>query len=78
MARTISVLKWENEAEVENAVHDIRAEIGERGGLTKDTERAMQHSFLVADPDLANHFLRLIREQVPGALHYFEEEGGGA
>jgi len=77
MARTIPVLKWESEAEVENAVHDIKAEMDREGGLTKDTERAMQHSFWVADPDLANHFLRLIREQVPEALHYFEEAGGG-
>ena len=78
MARTISVLKWESEAEVENAVHDIKAEMDRQGALTKDTERAMQHSLLVAHPDLANHFLQRIREQVPGALHYFEEEGGGA
>lgn len=78
MARTISVLKWESEAEVENAVHDIRAEMDRAGGLSKETERAMQHSFWVADPDLANHFLKRIREQVPEALHYFEEEGGGA
>ncbi|MDD3934105.1 MAG: hypothetical protein PHP55_09605 [Methanoculleus sp.] len=78
MARTISVLKWENEDEVENAVHDIWAEMDEKGGLTKETERAMQHSLLAADPDLANHFLRRVREQVPDALHYFEERGGGA
>ncbi|HOI13026.1 MAG TPA: hypothetical protein PLG75_04175 [Methanoculleus sp.] len=78
MARTISVLKWETEEEVDNAVHDIKAEMDREGGLTKDTERAMQHSFLVADPDLTNYFLRLIREQVPEALHYFEERGGGA
>ncbi|PKL63409.1 MAG: hypothetical protein CVV31_01025 [Methanomicrobiales archaeon HGW-Methanomicrobiales-2] len=78
MARTISVLKWETEEEVENAVHDIKAEMDERGGLTKDTERAMQHSLLVADPDLTSRFLQRIREQVPDALHYFEEAGGGA
>lgn len=75
---TISVLKWETEEEVDNAVHDIKAEIDREGGLTKDTERAMQHSFLVADPDLTNYFLRTVREQVPEALHYFEERGGGA
>jgi hypothetical protein len=78
MARTISVVKWESEQEVENAVHDIKAEMDQKGGLDKDTERAMQHSFLVADPDLANHFLRRVREYVPDALHYFEERGGGA
>ena len=77
MARTISVLKWESEQEVENAVHDIKAEIDQRGELSKDTERAMQHSLLVADSNLTNHFLRQIREQIPDALHYFEEEGGG-
>ena len=77
MARTISVLKWESEEEVENAVHDIKAEMDQRGELTRDMERAMQHSLLVADSDLTNHFLRRIREQVPDALHYFEEEGGG-
>ncbi len=75
---TISVLKWETEEEVDNAVHDIKAEIDREGGLTKDTERAMQHSFLVADPDLTNYFLRTVREQVPEALRYFEERGGGA
>lgn len=78
MARTISVLKWETREEVENAVHAIKAEMDQRGGLGKDTERAMQHSLLVADSDLTNHFLRQIREQVPNALHYFEEAGGGA
>ena len=78
MARTISVLKWESEQDVDNAVHDMRAEIDERGGLTKDTERAMQHSFLVADPDLTNYFLRPVRAPVPEALRYFEERGGGA
>ncbi|NLA99828.1 MAG: hypothetical protein GX837_02505 [Methanomicrobiales archaeon] len=78
MARTISVLKWESEQDVDNAINTIRAEIDERGGLTQDTERAMQHSFLVADPVLTNYFLRMIREQVPEALHYFEERGGGA
>lgn len=78
MARTISVLKWESEAEVENAVHDIKAEMDRGGGLSKDTERAMQHSFLVADAGLADHFLRRVREYVPEALHYFEELGGGA
>ncbi len=78
MARTISVLKWESEQEVENAVHDIKAEMDQRGELTKDTERAMQHSLRIADPDLTNHFLQRIREQVPDALHYFEEAGGGA
>lgn len=78
MARTISVLKWESKGEVENAVHDIKAEMDQKGGLDKDTERAMQHSLRVADPDLANHFLQRIREQVPEALHYFEEHGGGA
>lgn len=78
MARTISVLKWESEQDVDNAVHDIRAEMSERGGLTKETERAMQHSFRVADPDLTNYFLRTVRELVPDALHYFEERGGGA
>lgn len=77
MARTISVLKWETEEEVENAVHDIKAEMDERGGLTKDTERAMQHSLLVADPDLTEHFLKRVRKEVPDALHYFEEAGGG-
>lgn len=77
MAQTISVQKWESEQEVENAVHDIRAEMSQQGGLTKETERAMQHSLRVADPDLANHFLRRVREQIPDALHYFEEQGGG-
>jgi hypothetical protein len=48
------------------------------GGLTKDTERAMQHSLLVADPDLANHFLRRVKENAPDAMRYFEERGGGA
>ena len=38
----------------------------------------MQHSFLVADPDLTNYFLRTVRAQVPEALRYFEERGGGA
>ena len=78
MARTISVVKWETEEEVDNAVHEIKAEIDRGGGLTSETERAMQHSFLVADPDLTNYFLRTIREQVPEALRYFEERGGGA
>ncbi|MFA7561912.1 MAG: hypothetical protein WCY70_00570 [Methanoculleus sp.] len=78
MARTISVLKWESEQDVDNAIHAIKAEIDEQGGLTQDTERAMQHSFLVADPVLTNYFLRVIREQVPEALRYFEERGGGA
>jgi membrane-bound lytic murein transglycosylase MltF len=78
MARTISVLKWENKEDVDNAVHDIFAEMSERGGLTKDTERTMQHSLLVADPDLTNYFLRTVMEQVPDAMHYFEERGGGA
>ena len=78
MARTISVLKWESEQDVDNAIRDIRAEMDQKGGLTKDTERAMQHSFQVADPDLMNYFLRTVREQVPGALRYFEERGGGA
>ncbi len=78
MARTISVLKWESEEEVENAVHDIKAEMDQRGELTKETERAMQHSLRIADPDLTNHFLQRVREQVPEALHYFEEAGGGA
>ena len=78
MARTISVLKWESEQDVDNAIRDIRAEMDQKGGLTRDTERAMQHSFQVADPDLMNYFLRTVREQVPGALHYFEERGGGA
>ena len=75
---TISVVKWETEEEVDNAVHEIKAEIDRGGGLTSETERAMQHSFLVADPDLTNYFLRMIREQVPAALRYFEERGGGA
>ncbi|NLZ30344.1 MAG: hypothetical protein GX885_06350 [Methanomicrobiales archaeon] len=78
MARTISVVKWESEQDVDNAVRDIKGEVERQGGLTKDTERAMQHSFLVADPDLANHFLRMIRERVPDAMRYFEERGGGA
>ncbi|MCK8518356.1 hypothetical protein [Methanoculleus sp. 7T] len=78
MARTISVLKWESEQDVDNAVRDIRSEMERRGGLTKETERAMQHSFLVADPDLTNYFLRTVREQVPEALRYFQERGGGA
>lgn len=78
MARTISVLKWESEQDVDNAIKAIKVEIDERGGLTQDTERAMQHSFLVADPVLTNYFLRVIREQVPEALRYFEERGGGA
>ncbi|NLA32164.1 MAG: hypothetical protein GX880_10170, partial [Methanomicrobiales archaeon] len=54
MARTISVVKWESEQDVENAVRDIRGEMERQGGLTKETERAMQHSLLVADPGLAN------------------------
>ncbi len=78
MARTISVLKWESEAEVEDAVHRIKEEMDRSGGLDKDTERAMQHSFLVADADLADHFLRRVREYVPEAMHYFQEHGGGA
>lgn len=78
MARTISVLKWEGEGDVEHAVHDIKAEMDREGGLSKDTERAMQHSLQVADPDLTRHFLKQVREHVPDALHYFEEEGGGA
>ncbi|MCM2465235.1 hypothetical protein [Methanoculleus oceani] len=78
MARTISVLKWESEEEVENAVHDIKTEMDQRGELTKETERAMQHSLRIADPDLTNHFLQRVRQQVPEALHYFEEAGGGA
>ncbi|MFA5612917.1 MAG: hypothetical protein WC993_00415 [Methanoculleus sp.] len=78
MARTISVVKWESEQDVENAVRDIRGEMERQGGLTKETERAMQHSLLVADPGLANHFLRTVREQVPDAMHYFQERGGGA
>lgn len=77
MARTISVLKWESKQEVENAVHDIKAEMDRTGGLSKETERAMQHSLLVAEPDLANYFLKRVREYIPDALHYFEEEGGG-
>lgn len=78
MARTITVLKWENKQDVDNAIHDIMAEMDQKGGLTKDTERAMQHSLLVADPDLTNYFLRTVREQVPDALRYFEERGGGS
>ncbi|CCJ35030.1 hypothetical protein KH990_03500 [Methanoculleus bourgensis] len=78
MARTISVLKWESEQDVDNAVRDIRGEMERQGGLTKDTERAMQHSLQVADPDLANYFLREVRKQTPDALHYFQEYGGGA
>ncbi|MFY9194965.1 MAG: hypothetical protein WAN99_06275 [Methanoculleus sp.] len=78
MARTISVVKWESEQDVDNAVGDIQGEMERLGGLTKDTERAMQHSFLVADPDLANHFLRRVKENVPDAMRYFEERGGGA
>jgi len=77
MARTISVLKWESEAEVENAVRDIKAEMDREGGLDKETERAMQHSLRIADPDLTDHFLKRVKEQVPEALHYFEEHGGG-
>ncbi len=78
MARTISVLKWESEQDVDNAIHDIMAEMDQKGGLTKDTERAMQHSLMVADPDLTNYFLRTVRKQAPDAMHYFEERGGGA
>jgi membrane-bound lytic murein transglycosylase MltF len=78
LARTISVLKWESKEEVENAVHEIKAEMDQKGGLEKDMEREMQHSLRIADPDLANHFLKLVREQVPEAMHYFEEYGGGA
>lgn len=77
MARTISVLKWESEEEVENAVHDIKAEMDRQGSLDRETERAMQHSLLVADPDLTEHFLKRVRKEVPDALHYFEEAGGG-
>lgn len=78
MARTISVVKWESRLDADNAIREIKGEMDRLGGLTKDTERAMQHSLLVADPDLATHFLRTIREQVPEALHYFEESGGGS
>jgi len=78
LARTISVVKWESEQDVENAVRDIRGEMEQQGGLTKEMERAMQHSLLVADPGLANHFLRAVRRQVPDAMRYFEERGGGA
>ncbi|MDV2481207.1 hypothetical protein F8E02_04130 [Methanoculleus sp. Wushi-C6] len=77
MARTISVLKWESEAEVEDAVHEIKTEMDQTGGLSKSTERAMQHSLMVADAGLADHFLRRVREYVPEAMHYFEEQGGG-
>ena len=45
MARTISVVKWESEQDVDNAVGDIKGEMERLGGLTKDTERAMQHFF---------------------------------
>ena len=78
MARTISVVKWESEQDVDNAVGDIKCEMERLGGLTKDTERAMQDSLLVADPDLANHFLRRVKENAPDAMRYFEERGGGA
>lgn len=78
MAQTISVLKWESEMEVENAVHDIKAEMDRDGGLSKETERAMQHSLMVADPDLTEHFLKQVREHAPEAMHYFEEAGGGS
>jgi membrane-bound lytic murein transglycosylase MltF len=78
MARTISVTKWENEDDVDNAVHDIMAEMEKKGGLDKDTERAMQHSLWVADPRLTDYFLRQIRTRVPDAMHYFEIRGGGA
>ncbi|MDD2472445.1 MULTISPECIES: hypothetical protein [unclassified Methanoculleus] len=77
MAQTISVLKWENEADVENAVHDIRAEMDRQGALSRETEQAMQHSLRVADARLTNRFLTRVREQAPDALHYFEEQGGG-
>ena len=78
MARSISVVKWESEQDVDNAVGDIKGEMERLGGLSKDTERAMQHSLLVADPDLANHFLRMVKENAPDAMRYFEERGGGA
>ena len=78
MARTISVLKWESKMEVENAVHDIKAEMDRDGGLSKETERAMQHSLMVADPELTEHFLKQVREHAPDAMHYFEEHGGGS
>ncbi len=78
MARTISVTKWESEADVDSAVHDIMAEMEERGGLTKETERAMQHSLRIADARITDYFLREVRRRVPDALHYFEEHGGGA
>ena len=78
MARTISVLKGESKPEVENAVHDIKAEMDREGGLSKETERAMQHSLMVADPDLTNYFLRTVMTQVPDAMHYCEARGGGA
>ncbi len=78
MARTISVVKWESEQDVDNAVRDIKGEIERQGGLTKDTERAMQHSLLVADPGIANYFLREVKRLAPDAMHYFQESGGGA
>ena len=76
MARTISVLKWESKQDIDNAVRDIRAEMEQQGELTRDTEQGMRHSLRVADHDLANYFLRAVREQVPEALHYFQEYGG--
>lgn len=60
------------------AVHDIRAEMERMGGLTQGTERAMQHSFRIADPHLTDYFLRQVRSHAPGAMRYFQEQGGGA
>ncbi len=78
MARTITVTKWESEQDVDNAVHTIRAEMAERGGLSQETERAMQHSLRFADAHLADYFLREVRRDAPDAMHYFEEHGGGS
>ncbi|MDN7024740.1 hypothetical protein FGU65_07550 [Methanoculleus sp. FWC-SCC1] len=78
MARTITVTRWENEQDVDNAVHTIRAEMAGGRGLSQETEREMQHSLRIADAHLTDMFLREVRNHVPEAMHYFEEHGGGS
>jgi hypothetical protein len=78
MARTKTVTVWENKADVDEAIHNLYAEMDRQGVLNQETEREVQHSLRMADSDLTVYFYQELRKTVPNALHYFEEAGGGS
>jgi len=78
MAITRTVTVWENKTDVDDAIHDLYTEMNRQGILNQETEREVQHSLRMADPELTAYFYQELRKTVPNALHYFEEQGGGS